>query len=104
MAGRLVEQHDRRLLCQAERDPDALAFPGAERRKEALRKGLDAHGRQRTRYRRLVARAFAPFPPAMVRKPADRDDVADAQRIEQDFVTGNERDESGAVEWREPRA
>ena len=36
MARRLVEQQDRRLLREPERDPDALPFAGAQRRKETL--------------------------------------------------------------------
>ena len=92
MAGRFVEQQDRRLLREPERDPDALALAGAQRREEPLGETLDAHGFERARDRMLVFVAALPLPPAMVRKAPDRDDVANVQRFEQDFVAGDERD------------
>src|SRR5580704_9100235 len=104
MAGRFVEQQDRSLLGESQRNPNALALARAQRRKEALREGLEPHGGKRGVDGRIVVWRGVPLPPAMMREPPDRNDIANQQRLEKDFVAGYERNPLGTVECSQLRA
>jgi hypothetical protein len=68
-----------------------LTLAAAQTPEKAFGKCLHSYGEQSGIHGGIVVRAFAPLPPAMIRKPANRDDVGNAQRVEERVVARNER-------------
>src|SRR5580693_903736 len=99
MAGRFVEKKDRCLLREPERNPNALTLARAQGREEASRKRIEAYRRERRRDRALVVGAGSPLPPTMVRNAPGRNDFGNAERFEDCFVAGDERDAPRPLEW-----
>ncbi|CAJ3853089.1 Uncharacterised protein [Burkholderia pseudomallei] len=75
ISGRLVEQHDGRLLRERHRDPGALPLAARQRGHVARRVGFEARRRERL-VDRVAVRAREPAQPAAVRVAAVRDELA----------------------------